>query len=273
MFFTGAGKAGRISHRDLGCSVGSNGAVIVQVIHKETDKGFSSMVWNSAEKIVDLHELRDQVKVFRDRAHAGRILAGMLESYRDTDAIVLAIPAGGVPVAVVIAEDLHLPLDVLVVSKITLPWHTEAGYGAVAFDGSVRLNEKLLPGLGLSEGEIRQSIEKTFRKVIHRVNRLRGRRAFPKLSDQPVILVDDGLASGFTLLVGVEALRKAEASQMLVAVPTGHWDSVQMMAHRVGAVYCANIRRGWSFAVADAYERWSDVSDEEVVGVLSSMKR
>jgi predicted phosphoribosyltransferase len=223
--------------------------------------------------VVDLAELRDQVAVFRDRSHAGKFLAGMLDSYGDTDAIVLAIPAGGVPVAAVIAEHLHLLLDVLVVSKITLPWDTEAGYGAVAFDGSVRLNEKLLPRLGLSEGEIQQGIEKTFRKVSYRVKGLRGERAFPDLSKQTVILVDDGLASGFTLLVGVEALRKARASQIVVAVPTGHWDSVQIMAPQVKAVYCANIRKGWSFAVADAYQRWSEVSDEEVLGIITSMKR
>lgn len=226
---------------------------------------------NGQPAIVDLAELRDQVGVFRDRSHAGEILAGMLDSFGKTEAIVLAIPAGGVPVGKVIAEHLHLTLDVLVVSKITLPWNTEAGYGAVAFDGTVRLNEKLLPRLGLREQEIQQGIENTRRKVTSRVKRLRGESAFPDLSNQPVIVVDDGLASGFTLLVGVEALRKARAAQIIVAVPTGHWDSVQMVAHRVEAVYCANIRQGWSFAVASAYQRWSDVSDEEVVRVIEEL--
>jgi len=227
---------------------------------------------NSTPVIVDLTELRDRVGVFRNRAHGGKILAGMLDSFGNSEAMVLAIPSGGVPVAKVIAEHLRLTMDVLVVSKITLPWNTEAGYGAVAFDGTVRVNEKLLPSLGLSEQEIQQGIEKTFHKVTSRVKRLRGGRTFPDLSNQPVVVVDDGLASGFTLLVGVEALRKAMATQIIVAVPTGHWDSVQMMARRVEAVYCANIRKGWSFAVADAYQRWSDVSDEEVVEFMKELK-
>jgi putative phosphoribosyl transferase len=170
------------------------------------------------------------------------------------------------------AKHLHLFLDVLVVSKITLPWNTEAGYGAVAFDGTVRLNEKLLPRLRLSEEEIQQGIEKAFAKVTHRVKSLRGERAFPDLSKQTVILIDDGLASGFTLLVGIKALRKARASQIIVAVPTGHWDSVQMISHQVETVYCANIRQGKSFAVADAYQRWSDVSDEQVVRIIKELK-
>jgi len=223
------------------------------------------------ENVVDIPKLRDRVNVFRDRTHAGEILAGILDSYRNSDAIVLGIPAGGVPVAAVIAEHLDLHFDVLVVSKITLPWNTEAGYGAVAFDGSVRLNEKLLPGLGLSKREIKQGIETTFQKVTHRAKSLRGERAFPDISDRSVILVDDGLASGFTLLVGVEALRKANANRIIVAVPTGHGQSVQIMAQHVETLFCSNIRQGWSFAVADAYQRWSDVPDEEVVRILKQI--
>ena len=220
------------------------------------------------QNVIDIPELRDEVYAFADRADAGSTLANMLERYNNTDAVVLAVPAGGVPVGAVIAQYLSLTLDILVVSKITLPWNTEAGYGAVAFDGTVRLNERLLPGLGLREDEIQQGIAETKNKVTRRFTNLRGNKPLPDLSKQPVIVVDDGLASGFTLLAGVEALRKAGASQIIVAVPTGHRNSVQMMADRVEAVYCGNIRHGWSFAVADAYRRWYDVSDEEVINVL-----
>jgi putative phosphoribosyl transferase len=220
------------------------------------------------QNVVDIPELRDEIYTFADRADAGSTLANMLERYKNTNAFVLAVPAGGVPVGAVIAQDLSLTLDVLVVSKITLPWNTEAGYGAVAFDGTVRLNQRLLPGLGLSEDEIQQGIEETKNKVTRRFTDLRGNKPLPDLSKQPIIVVDDGLASGFTLLAGVEALRKSGASKIVVAVPTGHRNSVQMMADRVEAVYCGNIRHGWSFAVADAYRSWSDVTDEQVVGIL-----
>jgi predicted phosphoribosyltransferase len=181
---------------------------------------------------------------------------------------VLGIPAGGIPVAVAIADELNLGLDVVVVSKITLPWNTEAGYGAVAFDGTVRLNQRLVAGLNLSEGDIHQGIEKTSRKVAMRTKALRGERPFPDVASTPVILVDDGLASGFTMLVGVEALRNAGARHIVVAVPTGHDNAVRLMADHVEKLYCANIRYGMYFAVADAYERWSDVSDEEVMHLV-----
>jgi putative phosphoribosyl transferase len=230
------------------------------------------MIDDLRENVVDLAEFRDRIYVFRDRAHAGTRVAGMLNEYRDTNAVVLGIPAGGIPVAAVIAEELKLSLDVLVVSKITLPWNTEAGYGAVAFDGTVRLNQRLVKGLMLSEADIRQGIEKTSRKVAMRGRALRAERPFPDVSRTPVILVDDGLASGFTMLVGVEALRTAGAHQIVVAIPTGHNNSVQMMADHVEKLFCANIRYGMRFAVADAYENWSDVSDEEAMNILQHSK-
>lgn len=231
------------------------------------------MAGELVKNVVDIPELRDEVGIFRDRAHAGKVLAGMLGSFKNSEAIVLGVPAGGVPVAAAIAKELNLVFDVAVVSKITLPWNTEAGYGAVAFDGSIRLNEKLLPRLGLSEQQVEEGIQKTRQKVTSRVRRLRGQREFPDLRERPVILVDDGLASGYTLMAGVEALSKAKAIQIIIAVPTGHWGSVEMIAHQVHTVYCSNIRRGWSFAVADAYLRWSDLTDEDVERILNQVRR
>jgi putative phosphoribosyl transferase len=217
------------------------------------------------EKIVELPELRDQVGIFRSRDHAGRVVAEMLEGYRETDSTILAIPSGGVPVAVAVAEQLALPLEVAVVSKITLPWNTEAGYGAVAFDGTVRINEDLLPHLRLSEQQIAEGIEKTRQKVQRRVRKFLGERPFPDLSRKAAILVDDGLASGFTLLVAVEAVRCLGSGEIIIAVPTGSADRVRKVAREVDALYCANIREGWGFAVAEAYRRWVDLEEEEAV--------
>jgi putative phosphoribosyl transferase len=221
--------------------------------------------------VIERPELRDRTRVFRNRHHAGEVLADMLSSYGKTEAIVLAIPAGGVPVAAAIAERLRIPLDVAVVSKITLPWNTEAGYGAVAFDGTMRLNEDLLPHLGLIEAQIQQGIKQTTQKVLRRVKKFRGDRPFPDLTKRRAILVDDGLASGFTMLVAIEALRKAGARHICVAVPTGHGSSLPRMASEVEALYCANIRGGFSFAVADAYEAWTDVTEEEAIALYKRL--
>lgn len=227
------------------------------------------MVVSIPNNVVDSPEFRDRIAVFRERGHAGEILARMLEQYVKGDSVVMAIPAGGVPVAKVIAERLSLPLDITVVSKITLPWNTEAGYGAVAFDGTVRLNEEMVRRTGLTDEEIKRGIEKTTSKVRRRVRNFRGDRDFPDISARQIILVDDGLASGFTMRVAVEALRKLGVSKIVVAVPTGHHTSVNKVAGEVEALYCANIRSGRSFAVADAYEMWTDVDEEEVAAILT----
>jgi putative phosphoribosyl transferase len=219
--------------------------------------------------VVDLPDLKDRVGVFRNREHAGEILATMLEVYSESDAIVMAVPAGGVPVAKVLAEQLDLSLDIAVISKITLPWNTEVGYGAVAFDGTVRLNNTLVARLGLTDEEIQLGISKTSAKVAHRVKNLRGEQPLPDLFTSHIILVDDGLASGFTMQVAVEALQKAGAKSITVAVPTGHQGAVERIAGAIESLYCANIRGGYHYAVAAAYMRWSDVSEKELVSLLA----
>jgi len=222
-------------------------------------------------KIFDLPELRNRVRVFRDRASAGKTLAGMLKEYRHGNAIIMGIPAGGIAVAVEIAKALRLPLDIAVVSKITLPWNPEAGYGAVAFDGTVMLNEDLLSRLKLSSEEIQTGIRKTEQKVARRVLMFRGNRPLPDFK-RPIILVDDGLASGFTLRVAIKALRKTGATNIILAVPTGHLESARMILEEIEAIYCPNIRGGFSFAVADAYDQWSDLDEQEVKKILQEFR-
>jgi putative phosphoribosyl transferase len=218
-----------------------------------------------SKKIVEIADLRNQTRIFSGREQAGRVVAGMLEGFRGTDTTILAIPSGGVPVAVAVAEQLGLPLEVAVVSKITLPWNTEAGYGAVAFDGTTRLNEELLPHLRLTKQQMAEGLEKTRQKVERRVKKFRGDQLRPELSGRTALLVDDGLASGFTMLVAVEAVQGLKARKIIIAVPTGSADRLRKVAREVDALYCANIREGWGFAVAEAYKRWFDLEEEEAV--------
>lgn len=227
---------------------------------------------NMKSHIIDLPELREQTHVFQDRTHAGQVLARMLAADDKQAGIILAIPAGGVPVGVVMAEKTGLDFDVAVVSKITLPWNTEAGYGAVAFDGTVKLNKDMVRRVNLTSEDVKKGIEKTTAKVARRVKKLRDRQPFPDLGNRSAILVDDGLASGFTMRVAVAALRNAGAGRIVVAVPTGHRRSAEMIAREVEKLYCANIRGGFSYAVASAYRHWSDVAEEDVVKILEQFK-
>jgi putative phosphoribosyl transferase len=219
----------------------------------------------------EISSLRDHAPVFRDRAHAGEVLAGMLEAYRGSSALVLAIPAGGVPVAAEIARRLGLALDVAVVSKILLPWTTEAGFGAVAFDGSVWINEQDVLDYHLSRADVQRSTASARDKVERRLRRLRGKRPLPLFAARQLILVDDGIAAGSTLRTAIAALRRQDASEIVVAVPTGHLRSVQLIAELADAVYCANIRGSSRYAVADAYEEWRDLNEDEVAAILAAL--
>lgn len=210
--------------------------------------------------------------MFENRGEAGRVLASMLEEYRGTDAIVMAIPAGGIPVAAEIARALGLPLDLAVVSKITLPWDTEAGYGAVAWDGTARLNEEMRFYFLLSDKVVDEGTRHATDKVRRRVASLRGDRPMPDLSGRAVILVDDGLASGFTMKVAIEALRREGAERVIVAVPTAPAHTAAEMEALAEEVYCANVRHTARFAVAAAYREWHDVSEREAREALNTLR-
>jgi putative phosphoribosyl transferase len=218
--------------------------------------------------VIEMEELRDRVAVFRDRGHAGEILAGMLNRYENSRAILFAIPSGGVPVAAVMAEELRLRLEVAIVSKITLPWNTEAGYGAMAFDGSVLLNKGILTRAGLTEKQIEDGQRRTREKIERRLLKFRGDRPLPDLKETTAILVDDGLASGFTMLAAIGALRRLGGSDIVVAVPTASAMAVELVAPAVESLDCANFRSGASFAVASAYKHWVDVEEEDAVNLF-----
>jgi len=226
----------------------------------------------AAHSIHQLTELHGKTCVFRDRADAGTRLADMLHEHQDSNMLLLAIPAGGVPVAAEIAARWRQPLDVAVVSKILLPWTTEAGFGAVAFDGSLWVNEDHVLHYGLTRAQIEQCTQKTREKVARRVELFRGRRAFPRLTGRTVVIVDDGMAAGSTMRVAVQALHHGGAKLVIVAVPTGHDRSVHEIAAFATQVYCANVRAGLSFAVADAYQHWTDTAEEEVLAILDRFR-
>jgi putative phosphoribosyl transferase len=220
-------------------------------------------------KIIEEPTLREQVQVFRDRFQAGKLLAHKLREYAGNgNVIVLAVPAGGVPVGYTVAKELAVPMDVVIVRKAQIPWNTEAGFGAVTWDGETVLNEPLVEHLGLTREELEESISKTKRNIQERLRKFRGDKPLPQLRDKVVILVDDGLASGFTMLAAARSARKRQPKKIIVAVPTASLGAVELLMSEVDEIVCLNIRSGSSFAVADAYENWYDLTDEEVLKIL-----
>lgn len=212
---------------------------------------------------------RDRTFVFKDRLHAGELLADKLRPLiAGRGAQLLAVPAGGVAVGYAVAQKLNTPLEVAIVRKIQIPWNTEAGFGAVTWDGRVLLNKLLVSQLGLSTEIVEQCVSQTRETVRQRVQKLRGNKPFPDLSGKTPILVDDGLASGFTMLAAVESVRAKQPEKIVVAVPTASVGAIELLAPTVNKLVCLNVRHGPIFAVADAYDKWYDLSDDEVLELL-----
>jgi len=220
-------------------------------------------------KIVEEASYRDRRYVFKDRLHAAKLLADKLSKCTDADALLLAVPSGGVPIGYRVAEKLNVALDIVVVRKIQIPWNTEAGFGAVTWEGDLVLNDQLVASLRLPSEVVMQCIRQAQEVVLARLRKFRGNRPFPNLMGRTVIVVDDGLASGFTMLAAARSIRRKSPKRIIVAVPTASSTAVELLADEVDELICLNIRGGPMFAVADAYLDWHDLSDEEVMGYLS----
>jgi len=224
-------------------------------------------------EIVDNPDFRDKIHIFDDRSHSGEMLAKLLKQYKGReDAIILAIPAGGIPVAVQVSKKLNVPWDLAVTTKLHIPWNKEAGFGAISWDGTVILNKPLVDSLGLTTGEIEHCVEEEKRVIQRRLEKFRVNEPFPDLEGKVAIVVDDGLASGFSMLVTAKTLRE-KAERVVVAVPTAPVSAIELISSYVNIIVCLNIRSGPIFAVADAYKLWYDLTDKDVIDILKRNQR
>ena len=225
-------------------------------------------------RIIEEPAYRERTSLFEDRFEAGKLLAEKLRKYVDKrNVILLAVPAGGVPVGYVVAEELGIPMEVAIVRKVQIPWNTEAGFGALAWDGETVLNEHLIKNLGLTQKIVEESISKTRGIVQERLAKFRRGRPLPDLSGKAVILTDDGLASGFTMLAAVRSVKKGKADSIVIAVPTASIEAIELLSVEVDEIVCLNIRSGPIFAVADAYKNWYDLTDEDVIEILEKTQK
>jgi putative phosphoribosyl transferase len=223
--------------------------------------------------IIEEASLRDRSYIFPDRTAAGRLLAQKLRNYQGANGVVLAIPAGGVPVAAEIARFLQLPLDLIIVRKIQIPWNTEAGFGALAPDGQIFFNEPLLRTLNLDEEQVNAQLAITRQNLEKRELLFRGGLPYPDLKGKVAMVVDDGLASGYTMLAALKFINQQQPAETIVAVPTGLLDTIKFIRQATPTVICLNVRTRRPFAVAAAYRNWYDVADEEVLKILKEFQQ
>ena len=206
--------------------------------------------------------------IFENRQDAGRQLAEKLGEYSDQPVVVLAIPNGGVPVALEVAGALKADLDLIICRKIPLPLTPEAGFGACADDGTIILNEEIAKRVGLSRQQIEHEASKVRAEIKRRSLLYKGDRPLARVSGKTVILIDDGFASGITMMAAVESVRHRRPRETVVAAPCASALAVKQLervADKVVTVATGYMPR---FAVADFYRHWYDLSDDEVIRYL-----
>ena len=201
---------------------------------------------------------------YRDRTDAGRVLAGYLSHYEPDEAIVLAIPRGGIPVAVEVAKRLGATLDVIVARKIPIPQNTEAGYGAVTEDGAVVLNDPLVQRLGLTGRQIERHADEVRQEIRRRQAAYRTYLRPSSVEGKAAIIIDDGLASGYTMMAASKSIRQRGAAKVVAAAPVASSTARELLAAVADEVVSPVVSYRTPFAVAGFYREWHDLTDEEV---------
>ncbi|HHW41232.1 MAG TPA: phosphoribosyltransferase [Syntrophomonadaceae bacterium] len=207
------------------------------------------------------------INLFQDRQTAGRQLAEKLLKYQGKDLLVLGVPRGGVIVAAEVAKALAAPLDVIISRKIGAPFNPELALGAVAPDGTVLYDERLMNLLGLGRGDLQEQVSRQLEEIRRRQKLYRGEREPLSYSGRTVIVVDDGIATGFTLRAALRSISRHGPGKLVLAVPVAPPEVVDKFRHEVDEVVCLETPEEF-YAVGQFYKDFRQTSDEEVVAAL-----
>ncbi|AKG53737.1 phosphoribosyl transferase domain protein [Dehalogenimonas sp. WBC-2] len=201
--------------------------------------------------------------LFENRFDAGKQLAEKLTAYKNEQAIVLAIPNGGLPVGLQVALAIAAELDVVIARKIPIPLRPEGGFGAVADDGTMILNNEIVRSLGLTQSQINYQVAKVRNDIQQRSLIFRNNRQLSVVTGKTAIIIDDGLASGFTMMAAVESVRRRRPARIIVAVPVASEMAVrkvEKIADRVVTVHTALVPK---FYVSYYYRYWHEMTDDD----------
>lgn len=212
------------------------------------------------------------MRVFADRAAAGRLLGARLAHLSAAGPVVLGLPRGGVPVAHEVAALLGAPLDVVVVRKLGVPGHAELAMGALGEGGIVVVNDDVVRAAGVSKSAFAAAAERERVELAARVARFRGGGPPFPVAGRPVILVDDGIATGATVRAACQVVRAARAARVVVAAPVAPPEAVADLSGVADEVVCVETPR-WFGAVGRWYGDFTPVEDADVVALLAEWSR
>ena len=205
---------------------------------------------------------------FENRKDAGEKLSRVLQKYKNEDTVILGIPRGGVVLAAEVAKNLGTPFDVIIPRKIGAPHNPEVAIGAVTQDGTVIKDEAMVQLLGISDNQIEILANKVAGEISRRVNAYRGGRPGLELAGKTVIVVDDGIATGFTVQAALKSVRNMDPRRLVLAVPVMPADKVRLLRDKVDELVYLHAPELF-YAVGQFYMEFDQVSDQEVIELLS----
>ncbi len=214
----------------------------------------------------------DIAPLFEDRFDAGRKLAEKLLSYKDQEAVVLGIPNGGAAVALGVALALNADLDLIISRKIPLPLSPEGGFGSITDDGTMILNDEIVRQAGLTQQQINYQASRVRSDIRKRSLLYHGEKRPLALTRRIVIIVDDGLASGYTMRAAIESMRHRNPAKIIAAVPVGPEHIIEEVRRIADSVVTCAVGRQKIFYLSDYYRLWHDISDAEVLACMKEWR-
>jgi putative phosphoribosyl transferase len=210
--------------------------------------------------------------LFADRVDAGKRLAQALRGHVGKDAVVLAIPRGGVVVGYEVTKTLALYLDVIIPRKIGAPNNPELAIGAMTEDGTILLDDRLVDYLHVSQEYVKEESEAQKAEIRRRLKLYRGDIPYPSLKGREVILIDDGMATGSTMKAALASVRKRGAKSVIIAIPVGPPSTIKELEKEADRVFCLYTPEAF-YAIGQFYEDFTQTRDEEVIRLLKLNKK